>query len=168
MVAQLQEKQDANVSLQRQVRSVQEQPVNIPTSSMFGSFIASMVETRVRSHLQPCFYQECFALLMNFVDQPAQVTTPVPQPMPQPITQPMQQTSFQLMQNPFNLDPRFVAQQEGRWADYTGMAPPRSTSVDYMWGGPGPSGPEASLVCSAVFAEHFRTVLPVLYGPVGI
>ncbi|CAL8255557.1 unnamed protein product [Gadus morhua 'NCC'] len=131
----LQEKQDANVSLQRQVRSVLEQPVNIPTSSMFGSFIASMVETRVRSHLQPCFYQECFALLMNFVDQPAQVTTPVPQPMPQPITQPMPQTSFQLMQNPFNLDPRFVAQQERRRADYSGLAPPRSTSVHSMLGG---------------------------------
>ena len=163
-VAQLQEQQDANKSLQRQVRSVLEQPVNIPTSSMFGSFIASMVETRVRSHLQPRFYQECFALLMNFIDQPAQVTTPVPQP----IMQPMPQTSFHLLQNPLNHEPRFVAQQEGRWADYTGMAPPRSTSVDYMWGGPGPSGPEASLVCSAVFAEHFRTVLPVLYGPVGI
>ena len=39
------------------------------------------------------------------------------------------------MQNPFNLDPRFVAQQERRLADYPGMAPPRSTSVDYMWGG---------------------------------
>ena len=142
LVAQLQEQQDANESLQRQVRSVLEQPVNIPTSSMFGSFMASMVETRVRSHLQPQFYQECFALLMNYVDQPAQVTTPVPQP----ITQPMPQTSFQLMQNPFNLDPRFVAQQERRRADYTGMAPPRSTSVDSMWGGPGPSGPEASLV----------------------
>ncbi|CAL8275186.1 unnamed protein product [Boreogadus saida] len=33
LVAQLQEQQDANVSLQRQVRSVLEQPVNIPTSS---------------------------------------------------------------------------------------------------------------------------------------
>ncbi|CAL8292646.1 unnamed protein product [Arctogadus glacialis] len=141
LVAQLQEQQDANESLQRQVRSVLEQPVNIPTSSMFGSFMASMVETRVRSHLQPQFYQECFALLMNFVDQPAQVNTPVPQP----ITQPMPQTSFHPMQNPLNLDPRFVAQQERRRANYTGMAPPRST-VDSMWGGPGPSGPEASLV----------------------
>ena len=128
LVAQLQEQQDANKSLQRQVRSVLEQPVNIPTSSMFGSFIASMVETRVRSHLQPHFYQECFALLMNLVDQPAQVTTPVPQP----IMQPMPQTSFHLLQNPLNHEPRFVAQQERRRADYTGMAPPRSTSVDSM------------------------------------
>ena len=32
LVAQLQEQQDANKSLQRQVRSVLEQPVNIPTS----------------------------------------------------------------------------------------------------------------------------------------
>ncbi|CAL8370622.1 unnamed protein product [Boreogadus saida] len=110
LVAQLQEQQDANESLQRQVRSVLEPPVNISTSSMFGSFMASMVETRVRSNLQPQLYQECFALLMNFVDQSAQVTTPVPQP----ITQPMPQTSFHPMQNLFNLDPRFGAQQERR------------------------------------------------------
>ena len=111
-LAPLQQQQQQNERLQRQVRSALE-PTTLPPASML---LGSMVDSRVHVDLLHRLYADCMSLLVRYMDQTTAMTStaspPViqPQHMLPPQTLPHlepQQVGFQPIQNPFGVKSTF-------------------------------------------------------------